>query len=143
MELRLDRSCSLYREDLHRPSHHRWQDGNSEEHYSQRSYPLREGTPEQYAMRQMLHIIENTGASGSKARHGLKIGIGKVSDISSHHIRQRAKEAIDRPRQGNDEEGVFSRHVIIGITSQVSQDIRSHLCHEDRDDKGEDIILLI
>ena len=67
VQLRLYRSCSLCCKDFYRTSHERGQYGYGEEHYSQTAYPLGEGTPEEYAMGQALHIVEYGGACGGES----------------------------------------------------------------------------
>ena len=77
MELAADGACSLGREHLDITAHHRRQDGNGEEDYSQSANPLGERAPEQQSAGQGLNIVDDGGTRSGETRHRLEESVGE------------------------------------------------------------------
>ena len=67
---------------------------------------MREGTPEEEAVGQGFHIIDDRCSRCREARHRLKIGVCEVGQITADDEGQGAEEAEDEPGEGDDEVGV-------------------------------------
>ena len=99
MQLGLDRTRSLGGKHLGLSAYERRQQGDGEEHDTQTAYPLGERSPEEQAVREAFHIIQDGGTRGGESRHRLEVGIRETMDVSTDQEWERAKETEDNPCQ--------------------------------------------
>ena len=140
-ELALDRSGGLSSKHFRAAADHLRQYGNGEEHDSQTTYPEGQRPPEQDAVGQALHIVDDRGARCGESGHCLKVGISKTMEVATHQERYRAKEREQRPRERDDQIRVAARHDVLGIASLISEEDATQHGDDNRDEKGKGVFL--
>ena len=144
VHLGAQRSCGFGSKHLHAAAtHHRGQDGNGEEHNSQTSNPLGLRAPIQRGMWKPFHIVQNGGSRGGETGHGFEEGVGDIADIATDEERQHAEQTENNPGDGDQQEGVTTAQIVVGIVPQIFQYKATASSKNRRDNKGNEIVFLI
>ena len=141
MQLRLYRACGLGGKHLHASAHYRRQHCNSEEHDAQAAYPLGHSAPEEYAVGQMLHIVEDGRTRGGESRHCLEIGIGDIGYKAAYQEGEHTENTEHYPCSRHHEISVTSRKVVVGISSH-KPGYQSAKCGEQSGGKERERVIL-
>ena len=144
VHLGAQRSCGFGSKHLHAAAtHHRGQDGNGEEHNSQTSNPLGLRAPIQRGMWKPFHIVQNGGSRGGETGHGFEESVGDIADIATDEERQHAEQTENNPGDGDQQEGVTTAQIVVGIVPQIFQYKATASSKNRRDNKGNEIVFLI
>ena len=81
-------------------------------------------------MWQTFYIIEDGGACGGEARHGLKEGVSEIRDVAAYEEGECSEEAEQAPCQGDDKERVASAHAVGCVLAEIAEAETEHLCDE-------------
>ena len=121
--------------------------GDGQDEHAHTAQPVHEGTPEQDALWQGLHGGENRGAGGSEAGDRLKetVDVGAEQaklriEPSPEKKRQRAQGPHQKPDQGNGEEALPGKEVV--VAAQMGQDQPYGRDERDGDQKGKRIFAI-
>ena len=87
----------------------RWQKGERKEDDAETTHPLREATPEQYAMRQTIGVRQNGEARSGKPRHDFKEGIGYARHVVPNKQRTHSNKRKENPSASYNEVGITPR----------------------------------
>ena len=117
--------------------------GYSKEHDSQTTYPMRETTPKQNAMRKRFDIIQNRSTGGGKSRYNFKKSIRHRRYRPANKKRKHAESGKQNPRKRHDAISVPSCQFILCFPSQENQKPSSPHCYQGRINKINIIRLMI
>ena len=135
-------ASSLGSEHLDTSAHERGKHGNGEEDDTQSANPLHERPPEQDAMRQCLHIVDDRGTRGGESRHRFEISIGETIHTPVDEEREHAKEREDHPDQRDHHVGIATAQGVLGLATEVEKDEGRAEGEQRRHEKSQHIILL-
>ena len=121
LQLGLDGACGFGGKDFDRATDKRRQNGYREKDNSQATDPLRQGAPQQHAMRHPLDMVDGGGTGSGQSRHRLKEGVGDIADISAQQERQRAESGKGNPHDGHKQIGIAAAQCVVGAASQQSE----------------------